>query len=357
MKGVIVFCLLFVLIFPFVYADSVSVDPLGEDITFTPNPYIGTGGVSPFICTPISCLSTGADCGTWSDGCGGIIDCGTCSSGYSCVSGICTLESVVPSGGGGGGTVSTPARNVTITNVLIIPTEINLRMAINTSRKEIIRITNNLNITKNFSISQDNLTDMIILRNTSLTIFPGETKELEVIFVALEETGIFTGKILIGDYSILINLNIQEKLLLFDSNILILNRGSFVSHEGKLRTKITLVPMGDKERLDVALNYFIKDAKGETYLTHSETVLIEDQMSLYRDFDTSNLSLGKYIIYLELVYPNGIASSSAQFEVVETTAESFLGTIMFILITAMIIVSMVIVALSIRMKMKKRKEE
>lgn len=357
MRWTIVF-ILFFLLMGFVRADSVSVNPMGEDVSITPNPYIGTGGTNAFFCTPISCSSTGANCNIWSDGCGGIINCGSCSSGYSCVSGICTAEGVVtpPSGeeeeGGGGRRVT----NITIPEITIVPREINLKMAVNTSSRQIISIMNNKNTTQTFSVSQENLTNRIILENDSITVKPGETKNLEVIFVASEETGIFTGKINIGKYSVLVNLNIKTKLLLFDSNILVLNRGYLVSQGGKLKTKVTLVPLGDKERLDVGLNYFIKDSKGEVYLTHSETVLIEDRMDLYRDFDMGNLDLGKYIIYLELVYPDGVAPSSAQFEIVKTTAESFLGFVMFTLIVAMIIVSIVIVALTIKIKIRKRIE-
>jgi hypothetical protein len=35
-------------------------------------------------CTPATCQSLGKQCGTWPDGCGGTLNCGTCPSGYSC---------------------------------------------------------------------------------------------------------------------------------------------------------------------------------------------------------------------------------------------------------------------------------
>ncbi|MGC9309166.1 MAG: hypothetical protein ACP5D2_00535, partial [Candidatus Nanoarchaeia archaeon] len=41
------------------------------------------------ICTPETCSSLEKECGTWSDGCGGTLDCGTCSSGYNCSNGVC----------------------------------------------------------------------------------------------------------------------------------------------------------------------------------------------------------------------------------------------------------------------------
>lgn len=40
-----------------------------------------------------TCASLGKACGTWSDGCGGTLSCGTCSSGYSCdVNGQCIQD-------------------------------------------------------------------------------------------------------------------------------------------------------------------------------------------------------------------------------------------------------------------------
>ena len=42
-------------------------------------------------CTPTTCTILGKSCGSWSDGCGGSLDCGSCQSGYSCDNGNCVL--------------------------------------------------------------------------------------------------------------------------------------------------------------------------------------------------------------------------------------------------------------------------
>mgnify|MGYP001574184307 FL=1 len=104
----------------------------------------------------------------------------------------------------------------------------------------------------------------------------------------------------------------------------------------ELRTQVTLIPLGDDNRLDVTLNYVIKDYDGKVYLTKSETLLIEKRIDFRRDFDTGILPLGKYIIGLELVYPNGVVTSSAHFEVVERIAFSF-GSVIYYLIVAIFI--------------------
>ena len=67
------------------------------------------------------------------------------------------------------------------------------------------------------------------------------------------------------------------KTLLFDSNIFVLNDKYLVSHGSKLRTSVNLVSIGDKDKLDVILNYAIKDLAGRIYLTRRETVLVDKE--------------------------------------------------------------------------------
>jgi parallel beta-helix repeat protein len=297
------------------------------------------------FCVPFSCLSLGYECGSWSDGCGGTLSCGSCSG--TCNSGICSTA-----GGGGGG-----GEEVSSLNITLVPTSINVNIIVNTNLNETIQITNNGATNKTLSISQNNLDNMIILGNRSITLAPKETKSLNFILVAPGSIGIFTGKIIIGTIEVPVTLNVKEKFLLFDAAVSILNRNYKVSSGGELKTKIRLIPMGDEERMDVQLNYFIKDADGKVYLTQTETVLIENEMTLNRNFKIGDLPLGKYILGVELVYSGGKAPASADFEVVAQTPQDFLSFFMFTLIVAMIIVSIVIVALTIRIKMKKREEE
>jgi hypothetical protein len=51
------------------------------------------GGTSSFtigVCTPNTCNGLGYNCGSWSDGCGGNLNCGSCSGNETCSSGTCT---------------------------------------------------------------------------------------------------------------------------------------------------------------------------------------------------------------------------------------------------------------------------
>lgn len=188
----------------------------------------------------------------------------------------------------------------------------------------------------------------IIISKNSLTINPGESKDLDVIFIAPSIAGIYNGSISIGDEKIPVTLDVKLKNLLFDSNIIVLNKDYKVSKEGTLRTKVTLVPMGDKERLDVQLNYAIKDSSGKTYVTQTETVLVENKIDFQKDFDIGGLPLGKYTVELKLVYPGGVAPSSSGFEIVEKTATDFLSESIFNLLVLILVLIIIIIFAVIR---------
>lgn len=246
-------------------------------------------------------------------------------------------EEEQPPGGGGGPT--------SVTNIIVIPTQMNISMTVNTSRRETIKITNNGTTTRTLSVSQTGLDEMIILNTSSITLSAGETRELKVIFVALEETGTFAGKIFIDGKTVYVYLNIYN--VFFDSNIIVLNENYLVPQGEKLRTSVTLIPLGEKKKMDVTLNYVIKDYDGRIYLTRSETVLVENQVNFRRDFDTGFLPLGKYIVGLELIYPSGVAPSSAHFEITVGIQNTFYGKMVFFLINAILIVLILIIIIVI----------
>ncbi len=336
-----------ILFFPFVSSDVISLNSGGSDtIVITPDKYIE----GFFGCVPTTCAKLGYECDSWSDGCGKTLNCGSCASGYTCSSGTCVAEDTGDGGTGGDGGGTAPGAE----NVAVTPSSINVDMAINTVKDQILTVKNLKTSPLVISISQSGLDNMVIIPETSLTLQGAETKTFNVRFVAPAEPDIYTGNLIVGGVYVPVSLNVKTKLLLFDSNIVVLNRDYLVSKGSDLRTRVTLIPMGDPERLDVTLNYVIKDYNGKIYLTQSETVLVEKKMNFRKNFGTGGLPLGKYIVGLELVYPGGVAPSSAHFEMVEKSPTDFLGTLILILIALILIIAIVIVILII---MRKKKEE
>jgi hypothetical protein len=135
-----------------------------------------------------------------------------------------------------------------------------------------------------------------------------------------------------------------------------LNENFEVEQGEDLKTLVTLIPFGDNIRLDVTLDFTIRDFTNKIYLTKSDTVLVEKQINLRRDFDTGMLPPGDYVVGLVLRYSNGVAPSSASFEVIEKVPLSIFGRlVLFLIILILLILILIIVILIIR-KLRDRRE-
>ena len=161
----------------------------------------------------------------------------------------------------------------------------------------------------------------------------------------------------LGFKKVALFIKVTPNPLWFDSNIVVLNKDYLVSQGGQLRTKVELTPMGDPSRLDVTLSYVIKDYTGKVYLTQKETLLVEKKMSISRNFGTGKLPLGKYTIALDLIYPGGIAPSTAHFEVTKKTAGDVFGIVLFFLVFLILIIIFFIIFFLILKKRRRDKEE
>ena len=301
--------------------------------------------------------SAGIACGNSVIETGETCDDGNIVSGDGC-SATCQTESSGDTGGdtgggAGGGGGETPS------TLIVNPTTLSVDVQVETtSEKEIINVTNSASAPTTIQVSQTDLPNRVILSyggtdtilgNSSITIPAGGTIQLEVSFRGLTETGTFTGKIWIGSVAVNIALNVKTELILFDSNIVVLNDDYTVVQGGELETLVTLIPMGDPARLDVTMNFRIMDYKNRIFLTKSETVLSQKQVQLNRNFDTGSLTPGNYIVALELVYPGGVAPSSAHFIVIERTVPGIVGKIiLFLIILILLIVIAIIIILIVR---------
>ena len=331
---------------PNISADVISINSGGsEQIVINPDAYIEgffTGKV--FQCGDgIIDTEIGETC-----------DDGNTVSGDGCSSACITEVPVTPLGGGGGGGGGEGVTLVTC-NIMVNPSVINLNLQINTNEERTISVTNNgptiiKIIPKGYTFTN------VIFDPVNFSLGYGETKELNVTFVASDETGVFTGTIQIGCAIVSEALNIKTALLLFDSNIVVLNKDYIVVKGDELRTRVTLIPLGDKERLDVTLDYTIRDYTGRVYITQRETLLIEDRINFDRNFGTGSLPIGRYVVGLELRYPGGVAPSSAHFEVISRAPITF-GTIVLWLITMIILIAIIIIIILIYKRRKKKEEE
>ena len=148
----------------------------------------------------------------------------------------------------------------------------------------------------------------------------GEEKNLTLLFTPSEQK-VLTGKILFeiaGERinEVLVIVNVRSENSLFD-NVLTLGRKSKVITPGeRIVAQVNIEQVGvSGMKIDVTVNYFIRDFAGNSYLEDSETFFVDGLKEYVKEFPTNNLPIGKYVLSLEIVYPGEFATSSAQFEV------------------------------------------
>ena len=263
-----------------------------------------------------------------------------------------------PSGENGGGRGIIP--DVSARGIVIGDKVMDIYIALNQVKTRQISLYNEINETIKTSLSVMGLEDYLIIKNKSFDLAPGKKKNVDVRIVAPEEPGIYTGKIIVRGVKrqeILVTLNVHTEELLFDIRVVIPDNFKKLAFGEKLQAQTTLIPMGDNIRLDVILNYLIKDFEGRTFLTESETMLIDEQKTFVKKFPTQNLPTGNYILGLELEYPNGVATSSSHFEVVERALPTLIDYRFILLVFGIGILVLIIIILLITRKHKNIKKQ
>ena len=279
-----------------------------------------TAYVAPLSCGDNSC-NNGESCST----CPG--DCGACPSSSS--------------GGGGGGSSGSRTSPTNPQPLSIDLTDITVDVITGASKKRTITIRNRGNEEQNVDIFASGISQLVKFDTIFFKLKPGESKNLEVVFSGESYPGISVGKIFIGGNEVLVSINSKSKELLFDTSISVPASNRIVYLGQKLSSQIVLLPMGEQPREDVILNYVIKDYDGNVYLKESETVLVEKQVNFKKEFDVKTLPPGKYVLGLEMVYSNGIATSSSHFEV-SGEKPGLSNTVLFLIAAGAIVLFMLI---------------
>ncbi len=213
-----------------------------------------------------------------------------------------------------------------------------------------VEVTNNGDGSATFTAYVEVLDDIITLEQTSLTLEPGQSGIFEFKLTPPDDTGIYTGKIIIKSGSvikeILTTINVRTEKSLFDITLHIPKFMKTIKTSGILRAQINLLQMGLKEKIDVTLNYVIKDFNGVVHLTESETFAVLDQKSVSKEFHTEELPPGDYVLGTELIYPDGVAVASSQFKIEPrlglSTKNIVLATIVVVALAVLIVVYLVI---------------
>lgn len=341
-----VFIFVGVAFFSFVSADVISVNYGGSD-----NLIVDGGLVESFFFSPESVEVSVPVCGNGVLESGEACDDGNLVSNDGC-SASCVVDSAIPvatpggGGGGGGGAISTVVANdtklvSTISYLSAVPESLNLPATVGIQTKAKLSLINSGDSDFNLTWSVVALEKMINFDAGDFVLKSGETKILEF-FIMPEESGIHTGKFVFtssdGALDVPIVLNTNSELSLFDIMLDLSEAMRVISVGDRVTGQISLVQMGLKSDVDVAMNYVIKDFSGRTYLTQTETIKVNGEKSYPHTFETGNLPPGDYIVGAEIIYAGGIATASSQFLVKDERFFPWRALVIVLIIVLVVVV-------------------
>jgi hypothetical protein len=190
------------------------------------------------------------------------------------------------------------------------------------TKRESFRITNTGGERLDINLSKEGLDGFALLDEKNFTLLPKQYKDIPVDFFAREfdKPDIYTGKIVINSKSVSKSLNIIVEVLsitpLFDLRADV--EDDQIEEGDKLKAKIMMVNVGDQRKVDVTLDYVIKDFNDEVQFLKEETFAVDRSLVIRREFDLpSSLKAGDYVFYAKLNYNGNIATSAVPFRIIK----------------------------------------
>jgi hypothetical protein len=220
-------------------------------------------------------------------------------------------------------------------------------------------ITNILNKSINLTLSQKNMSNFLVLKETQLTLAKGESKEISFNFVVSTETApdLYIGKLIIADSKndyvseMTTIVEVESEGAMLDVGVKIPPEYFKITSGKDILAQINLFNVGTiTGKRDILLEYIIKNSNGKEILQYNETVSIETQTNLLKRFTIPLATgIGEYVLYVKAVTEEGkIASGSDTFRVI-----SQLTYIFYIFLGILVLVMIVVVELIIYLRKRK----
>jgi len=250
-----------------------------------------------------------------------------------------------PGGGSSGGSGS-----VTITGPIfdVIPNQISINLRQGEVRTREIAITNNLNRPLKIKIETEKLGDFLLIKEQEFTLNSKEVKYLDLDFIIRKDVvpDLYIGKIIVSsedeEEEILTVVEVESIGALLDVYLEIDQRSKRVFKGEEVLAQIKMFNLGER-RTDVNIEYQIRDDEDNILLTTEETIAIEVQTSLIKNFGLpEEIKEGKYVLYIRATYNNEVASASDFFEVISTRTKTEEAIYTIIVILLAVILSFII---------------
>jgi len=219
-------------------------------------------------------------------------------------------EIVPPPGGGGGGLTFTISLD-----------EIIISLKQGEIKTEEIKIKNERNTKISFSVTSD-MGELVKISEESFELEPKEEKIIFIDFIAKEDTipELYLGNLFIESGGIkkrvAITIEIESKEALFDVRLNIPEKYLKVYPGEELNSEIEIFNIVETGKVNVTIEYLIKDEQNREIISEEDTLMVENQISFVKIIKIpENIEPGRYILYTRVIYNEKVASASAWFSV------------------------------------------
>lgn len=246
-----------------------------------------------------------------------------CEGGYCCSSlcrsSSCPVEeppseggAAAAAGGGGGGFVPS-------VDFSVKPGSIKVKLVLGMADEEVLTIKNTGRIDLKISLNVEGVQDYLFLSGSGFDLKPNEVTEVTLNFIG-KDVGNFVGQIIVSadeiQKSIPIIIDVMSEIILFDVKLDIPDPEVYPGE--KLDAQISILNVGEPEKVDVFVTYLIKDLTGSVIYEETETFAVEEQISYPKSFEIDENTIpADYVLVAEVVYADSFAVSSQIFKVLE----------------------------------------
>ncbi len=191
-----------------------------------------------------------------------------------------------------------------------------------------VKIKNTYSSTQDFSVKVNGLDDVINVDSSKFRLDANEEHNIILSFDAKGKgKGVFLGTLDVSSNGNLkeipIILEIQSKDVFFDTNIYLYPQGANIISGQKLDLELKLYDLANVGRANVKAFYYVKDFRGKTFVSDSETLLVDGKLEYTKSLALpKNVPIGSYVLITVIEYKESVGTSTIYFDVTDNKEQT-----------------------------------